>query len=51
MDTTKFTHRSNNLLQHISKGKGPCDRLRDTGTPYGRKRKIAELSLYGTFTS
>ena len=28
--------------------KGPCDRLRDTGTPSGRKRKIAELSSYDT---
>ena len=28
--------------------KGPCDRLRDTGTPSGRKRKILELSSYDT---
>ena len=28
--------------------KGPCDRLRDTGTPSSRKSKIEKLSSYGT---
>ena len=32
----------------LVKPKGPCDRSRDTGTPSGRKRKIAELSSYDT---
>ena len=40
----------NNLISYIACRiyKGPCDRLRDTGTPSGRKRKILELSSYDT---
>ena len=36
------------MLIHVAVNKGPCDRLRDTGTPSGRKRKILESSSYDT---